>query len=102
MGKLIQLPLNCFSRLLATKKGLNYAKSVRSWRKMINHHYCIICAANFSAQHSRTSAHPASKREGNNANGCEDFCLENSASQGQNLALTVLFVPNSLDSGYRW
>jgi len=29
------------------------------------------------------------------------ICLHNGASQGQNLALTVLFVPNSLDSGLK-
>jgi len=29
----------------------------------------------------------------------EDFCLKNGSSQGRNLAVTVLFVPNSLDSG---
>jgi len=29
----------------------------------------------------------------------EDFCTENGSSQGQNLALTGLFVPSSLDSG---
>ena len=34
----------------------------------------------------------ASERRGK---GCEDFCL----SQGQNLAVTVLYVPYSLDSG---
>jgi len=28
----------------------------------------------------------------------KDICLKNGSSQGQNLALTVLFVPNSLDS----
>ena len=30
---------------------------------------------------------------------CEDFCLENGSSQGQNLDRTVLCVPNSLDGG---
>jgi len=28
-------------------------------------------------------------------------CLKNDSSQGQNLALTVLYVPYSLDSGFR-
>jgi len=32
-------------------------------------------------------------------NGFNDFRTENGSSQDQNLALTVLFVPNSLDSG---
>ena len=41
----------------------------------------------------------AGKREGNSLKGFEDFPLENGSSQGQNLALTVLSVPNSLDSG---
>jgi len=30
----------------------------------------------------------------------KDFRTENGSSQGQNLALTVLSVPNSLDSGW--
>ena len=29
----------------------------------------------------------------------QEFLLKNSSSQGQNLALTVLFVPNLIDSG---
>jgi len=29
----------------------------------------------------------------------KDFCLKNGSSQGHNLALTVLYVPSSLDSG---
>jgi len=29
----------------------------------------------------------------------EDLCLKNGSSQGQKLALAVLFVPKSLDSG---
>ena len=40
-------------------------------------------------------------REGNNSEGVEDLCLTNGSGQGQNLALTVLFVPKSLDSGSR-
>ena len=35
-------------------------------------------------------------------NGFEYVCLGNGPSQGQNLALTCLCVPNSLDSGERW
>ena len=35
----------------------------------------------------------------NNLNGLNHFRTENGSSQGQNLALTGLFVPSSLDSG---
>jgi len=38
----------------------------------------------------------AAEREANNS---KDFCLKNGSSQGRNLAVTVLFVPNSLGSG---
>ena len=38
------------------------------------------------------------ERQGDSFKGCEDFCLKNGSSQGNNLALTVLFVPNSFDS----
>ena len=41
----------------------------------------------------------ASKRRGNYSNRCEDFRTENGSSQGQNLALAVLHVSYSLDSG---
>ena len=36
-------------------------------------------------------------RGGNLLNGSTDFRTENGSSQGLNLAVTVLFVPNSLD-----
>jgi len=39
------------------------------------------------------------EREGNSSKGVENFGLKNGSFQGQNLALTVLFVPYSLDSG---
>ena len=32
-------------------------------------------------------------------NGCKDLCTEDGSSQGQNVALTVSGVPNSLYSG---
>ena len=38
----------------------------------------------------------------NNANDFEDFRLENGSRQGQKLALNVLYVPSSLDSGRVW
>jgi len=37
----------------------------------------------------------------NSLNGCEEFRTENGSIKGQNLALTGLFVPTSLDSGYQ-
>jgi len=41
-----------------------------------------------------------SGREGeNNLKGFKVCCLKNGSSQGPNLAVTVVFVPNSLDSG---
>ena len=41
----------------------------------------------------------AANRDGNNLKSFQDPCLDNGSSQGLYLALTVLFVPNSLDSG---
>jgi hypothetical protein len=38
-------------------------------------------------------------RIGNTIQRFEDFYLKNGSSQGQNLALTVLYVPSLLDSG---
>ena len=43
----------------------------------------------------------AVERVWNNTNGSNDFHLKDSSSQGQNLALTVLHVPRSLDSGHK-
>jgi len=40
-------------------------------------------------------------REGNNLKGFKNFCKKNDSSQGQNLVLSVLCVPNSLDSGFK-
>ena len=45
------------------------------------------------------SSGAAAEREGNTFKNGEDFCLENDSRKGQNLAFTVLFVPNSLDNG---
>jgi hypothetical protein len=42
---------------------------------------------------------PAFERGGNNLNGFQEFRTENSSSQGRNLAMTVLCVPNSLEDG---
>ena len=36
---------------------------------------------------------------GHTLEGLEDICLQNGSSQGHTQALTVLFVPNSLDRG---
>ena len=41
----------------------------------------------------------ATERNGNNLKGSKDTCLKNGSSQGQNLALTALYVPSSFDSG---
>ena len=41
----------------------------------------------------------AIERGRNNQNGLKDSRTENGSSRGQNLALTGLFVPNSLDCG---
>jgi hypothetical protein len=38
----------------------------------------------------------------NNIYCCQDFRIEHGSSQGQNLALTGVFIPSSLDSGYRY
>ena len=40
----------------------------------------------------------ATERGGNNLTGFKDFHLENGSSQGQNLALSAVCVPGSLDS----
>jgi len=45
---------------------------------------------------SREGTAVASNREGNNLNGFRGFRTENGSSQGRNLALAGLFVPNSL------
>ena len=42
----------------------------------------------------------AAEQEENNMTGFKDFGLQNGSSQGQNRALTVLCVPNSLESGW--
>ena len=41
----------------------------------------------------------AVERGGNTLNGVNETCTENGSIPGQNLALTVLCVPCSLDSG---
>jgi len=49
-------------------------------------------------------AHPKplpAAQEGNTLRGFKDFCLNDGSSQGQNLAVTVLYVPNSFDIGFR-
>ena len=46
-----------------------------------------------------TFASPAPERRGDNLKGFKGFHLKNGSSQGQDLALTVLYVPCSLDSG---
>ena len=48
---------------------------------------------------TETELAPA-ERTGNNLKGFKDFHLENRSSQGQNLAVTVLCVQYSLDSGH--
>ena len=42
---------------------------------------------------------PTADRRGSNLKGFKDVCSKNGSSQGQNLALTFLFIPTSLDSG---
>jgi len=42
---------------------------------------------------------PRLRAGGNNLNGFQDFRTANGSSQGQNLALTGLFVPTSFESG---
>ena len=41
------------------------------------------------------------ERGGYKSNGSEDVCAESGSIQGQNLALTVVYVPKFLDSGLR-
>ena len=43
--------------------------------------------------------HQVRSRREKNLNDVEDFCIENGSSQRQNLAVTGLIVPSSLDSG---
>ena len=50
---------------------------------------------------SRSKLAPASWRGGNHIKRLEDFHLRNGSTQGQYLALIVLYVPSLLDSGYR-
>ena len=50
--------------------------------------------------HPRASRPPLNpERRRDNLNGFKDVCTENGSIQGQNLALTVLYVPYSLDGG---
>ena len=49
---------------------------------------------------SRSCLPNAGERRGNNLNSCQDFRTENGSSQGQNLSLTGLFVPSSLDKDF--
>ena len=42
---------------------------------------------------------PTSERGGNNLYGFKGICTENGARQGQDLAVTALRVPSSLDRG---
>jgi len=44
----------------------------------------------------------SSERGYNNMNGLTDVCTANGSNQGQNPAVTGLFVPSSLDSGKRF
>ena len=46
-----------------------------------------------------SSFETASERRGNNSKVFKDFSLKNGSSQGQSLALAVLYVPSLLDSG---
>ena len=45
---------------------------------------------------------PLPIEEGTTPKGVKDFHLRNFSRQGHNLALTVLLVPNALDSGSRF
>ena len=42
------------------------------------------------------------EREFNNLKGFQDFRLKNSSRKCQNLVSTVVFEPNSLDSGWKF
>jgi len=50
---------------------------------------------------TRSSSKSSAEREGNNLKYFNDFSLKNGSIQGQNLVLTVLYVPCSLDNGKR-
>ena len=63
---------------------------------------CEFCKRAYKLQGAKLEeayAVSAAEREGNKSNGFENIRRENGSSQGQILALTVLCVPNSLDSG---
>ena len=49
--------------------------------------------------HIRSTAEPQTLNPRPWAEGAFDYHLKNGSSQGQNLALAVLYVPSSLDSG---
>jgi len=50
---------------------------------------------------ARALAAAAAERDGNNFEDFKDFYPKNGSSQAQNLAVTVFFVPDSLDRGSR-
>ena len=58
-----------------------------------------VCEVTFSIAPVRSLFFYAAEPEGNSCNGFSYFCLNNGSSHSQNLAVTVLFVPGSLDSG---
>ena len=63
-----------------------------------SHHRSLSLALALSLARSVARALSAD-RGGNTSNGLKDLCAEQGSSQGQNPALTVLLVPNSLHSG---
>ena len=49
-------------------------------------------------RHTVEAGHAAAERGGNNLKGSKDVRTEFGSSQGQNMALTGLFIPSSLDT----
>ena len=50
-------------------------------------------------QESAVGPSSLAERDGEKLKRFKCFCLKNDTSQGPNLVLTILFVPNSLDIG---
>ena len=72
------------------------------YRLYLYFHYIYRCSLARPTRKETLGCHAgfaAAAREGNNLKGYKDVHLQSCSSHGQNLALTVLFLSNSLNSG---
>ena len=99
--------LKTFQRLLPESQRQNLASTVLyvpyslDGRALRVHGLSPSCRPGLVAKIRQLWRQTAVELGGNNLNGFKDFRTEKGPSEGQNLTLSVLFVPNSLDSGGR-